>query len=138
MKFLRRFCIRLSNLAAGRSADQRLREELEEHLAFQTEENVRAGMSPAEARRQAALKLGAAQAIREDHHAEQSLPLIENLLFDLRYAMRMRRLDCRICDSACLAQDHFWQRAERSLPAETSSIQNTKAAPELVCGPRPV
>jgi putative ABC transport system permease protein len=89
VKFLRRFFIRLSNLAAKRSADQRLREEIAEHLAFQTEENLRTGMSPAEARRQAVLKLGAAEAIREDHHAEQSLPLIENLLFDLRYAVRM-------------------------------------------------
>src|ERR1700674_3940428 len=89
MKFLRRFFIRLSNFATGRRADQRVREELAEHLAFQTEENLRAGMSPAEARRQAALKLGAAQAIREGHHAEQSMPFIENLLFDLRYAVRM-------------------------------------------------
>jgi putative ABC transport system permease protein len=46
-------------------------------------------MSPAEARRQAALKLGAAQAIREQHHAEQGLPLSENLLLDIRYAFRM-------------------------------------------------
>ena len=91
MKFLRRFFIRLSNFAAGRDADQRLREEIAEHLALQTEENLRAGMLPAEARRQAALKLGAPQAIREHHHAEQSLPLIENLLIDLRYAVRMLR-----------------------------------------------
>ncbi|WP_260739363.1 ABC transporter permease [Tunturiibacter lichenicola] len=89
MKFLRRFFIRLSNLAIGRSADHRLQEEIAEHLAFQTEENMRAGMSPAEARRQAALKLGAAQAIREHHHAEHSIPFIENLFFDLRYAVRM-------------------------------------------------
>ena len=89
MKFLRRFFIRFSNLAAGRSADQRLQEEIAEHLALQAEENMRAGMSPAEARRQAALKLGITQAIREHHHAEQSLPFIENLLFDLRYAVRM-------------------------------------------------
>ncbi len=89
MKFLRRFLIRLSNFATRRSADQRLQEEIAEHLAFQTEANLRAGMSPAEARRQAALKLGAAEAIREDHHAEHSIPLIENLLFDLRYAVRM-------------------------------------------------
>jgi predicted permease len=89
MRFLRRFFIRLSNFAAGRHADERLREEMAEHLAFQTEENVRAGMSPAEARRQAALKLGAAPAIREQHHAEHSLPFIENLSQDLRYAVRM-------------------------------------------------
>ena len=89
MKFLRRFFIRLSNFATRRSVDQRLQEEIVEHLVFQTEENLRAGMSQAEARRQAALKLGAVQAIRESHHHEQSLPLIENLLFDLRYAVRM-------------------------------------------------
>ena len=89
MRFLRRFFIRLSNFTAGRRADQRLQEEMAEHLALQTEENLRAGMSPAEARRQAALKLGAAQAIREQHHAEQGLPLAENLLLDIRYAFRM-------------------------------------------------
>ena len=42
MRFLRRFLIRLSNFATRRSADQRLQEELAEHLAFQTEENLRA------------------------------------------------------------------------------------------------
>ena len=89
MRFLRRFFIRLSNFTAGRRADQRLQEEMAEHLALQTEENLRAGMSPAEARRQAAVRLGAVEAIREHHHAEQSLPLIENLFFDLRYAVRM-------------------------------------------------
>jgi predicted permease len=89
MRFLRRFLIRLSNLATGQSADQRLQDEIAEHLKFQAEENLRVGMTPAEARRQASLKLGAAQAIREHHHAEHSIPLIENLLFDLRYAVRM-------------------------------------------------
>jgi putative ABC transport system permease protein len=89
LKFLRRFFIRLSNFATGRFGDQRLRDEIAEHLAFQTEENLRAGMPFAEARRQAALKLGAAQAIRESHHAEQSLPLVENFFLDLRYAVRM-------------------------------------------------
>jgi predicted permease len=89
VKFLRRFFARLSNFAAGRRADQRLQEEIAEHLAFQTDENLRRGMSPAEARRQAVLKLGAAAAIREDHHAEHSLPFIENLWFDLKYAVRM-------------------------------------------------
>src|SRR6516162_7648196 len=86
---MRRLFVRLKNLATVRSADKRLQEELAEHLEFQTEENMRAGMSPVQARRQARLKLGATQAIREEHHAEQSIPLIENVLFDLRYAVRM-------------------------------------------------
>jgi predicted permease len=93
MRFLRRlprrFLVRVSNFLTKRSADERLREEIAGHLALQIEANLGAGMSPAEARRQAALKLGSAEAIREGHHAEQSLPLIENLLFDLRYAVRM-------------------------------------------------
>jgi len=89
LKSLRRFFTRLKNFITQQSLDQRLQEELAGHLAFQTEENLRAGMPPAEARRQAVLKLGAAQAVREDHHAEQSIPFIENLFFDMRYAVRM-------------------------------------------------
>src|ERR1700723_2503055 len=89
MKFLRRFFIRLSNFTTGRRADQRLQEEMAEHFALQAEENLRAGMSLAEARRQAALKLGSAEAIREHHHSEQSLPFVENLFQDLRFAVRM-------------------------------------------------
>ena len=89
MKFFRRFFIRLSNFTAARRGDQRLQEEIAEHLALQTEENLRSGMSPAEARRQARLKLGAPEAIREYHHAEQSIPFVENLFQDLRFAVRM-------------------------------------------------
>src|SRR5580700_8234698 len=89
MKFLRRFLIRLSNFVTRRSADQRLQNEIAEHLAFQTEENLRAGMSAAEARRQAALKFGAVGAIRETYQTEVSLPFIETVLQDLRYALRM-------------------------------------------------
>jgi len=45
---------------------------MEEHLSLQTEENLRSGMTPAEARRQARLKFGAVEAIREQYHAEKS------------------------------------------------------------------
>ena len=89
MRFLRRFLTRLKNFATGQRDDQRLREEMEEHLALQTAENLRAGMPPAEARRQAVLKFGAVGTIREDYHAEQGLPFIETLLQDVRYALRL-------------------------------------------------
>jgi hypothetical protein len=59
MRFLRRFLTRLANFAAREDSDQRLREEIEEHLTLQTEENLRAGMPLVEARRQAALTFGA-------------------------------------------------------------------------------
>ena len=90
MRFLRRLMARLMNFATRRSADQRLRDELAEHLAFQTEENLpRRYVRPPRRGGRLRSSLGAVQAIREDHHAEQSLPLIENLLFDLRYAVRL-------------------------------------------------
>ena len=88
MRFLRRFLARLKNFATGRQDDQRLGEEMAEHVALHTEENLRSGMAPAEARRQAVLKFGAVQAVRENYHAEQGLPLMENLLQDTRYALR--------------------------------------------------
>jgi hypothetical protein len=91
MRVLRRFLARLANFVAGRRGDQRLREEMEEHLAMQMEENLRSGMSPAEARRQAALKSGAAEAVKENYPDEQGLPFIENLLQDVRYAWRQMR-----------------------------------------------
>jgi macrolide transport system ATP-binding/permease protein len=89
MRALRRLWARISNFAAGRTGERRLREEMEEHLALQTEANIRAGMTPAEARRQAVLKFGPAATIRESYHAEKRLPLIETILQDCRYALRM-------------------------------------------------
>jgi predicted permease len=89
MKMFRRFFARVSNLRTGSGADQRLLEEMEDHLAQQTADNLRAGMSAAEARRQAVLKFGSAAAIRDKYHTELSLPFIETLLQDLRYAVRM-------------------------------------------------
>lgn len=88
MKSLRRFFARLFNFVSGNRTEQRLREEMEDHLAQQTEDNLRAGMPAAEARRQALLKFGAVGAVREQYHAEVSLPFIETLLRDLRYAVR--------------------------------------------------
>lgn len=89
MRPLRRFFQRVSNFATRRRSDERLREEMESHLAAQTEENIRSGMAPAEARRQACLKFGTVQAVREDYRAEEGLPLLEDLLMDIRYALRV-------------------------------------------------
>ncbi|HEY1499976.1 MAG TPA: ABC transporter permease [Acidobacteriaceae bacterium] len=77
-----------SNFVTSRD-DRRLREEMEEHLQMQTAENIRAGLSPSEARRQAVLKFGGVGTVREDYHAETSLPFLETLLHDLRFALRL-------------------------------------------------
>ena len=91
MKILRRFLVRMRNLVVRQSHADRFREEMQEHLIQQTEENMRSGMPPDEARRHAALKFGVAETIREQYHAETSLPLIESTLQDLRYAVRILR-----------------------------------------------
>ena len=59
MRTLRRLLAKLTNFATRRRADARLREEMEEHLAMQTEENLHAGMTRDEARQQAVVKLWA-------------------------------------------------------------------------------
>jgi len=56
---------------------------------LQTEDNLRAGLSPIEARRQAMLKFGGVEAIKEDYRSERGLPLIENLMRDVRFALRL-------------------------------------------------
>lgn len=91
MRFLRRFLARLMSLATRRQEEERLREEIEGHLALQTAENVKAGLPPAEARRQAILKFGAVEAIKEDYRDRRGLPLVETLLYDTRYALRRLR-----------------------------------------------
>jgi predicted permease len=91
MRALKRILRRMWNFAANRRGEERLREEMEQHIAIQTEENIRAGMTPLEARRQAWLKFGPSQSIRESYHAEAGLPFIEAALQDGRYAVRKLR-----------------------------------------------
>jgi predicted permease len=90
MKVLSRLCKRLTNFGR-RGHDARLKEEMDAHIAALTEENITAGMPPNEALRQARLKFGTAEAIREDYHAEASLPFLDTLMLDVRYALRVLR-----------------------------------------------
>jgi predicted permease len=92
MRALSRLCRRLGNYARlRRGHEARLREEMETHIASLTEENIAAGMPPEEAHRQARLKFGAVEAIREDYQAEARLPFLDTLLLDVRYALRVLR-----------------------------------------------
>src|SRR5580700_6840207 len=93
MKSLRRFLNRLFNSATRRALEERLRAEIAEHIALETEENLRVGVSPVEARRRAMLKFGGVEAMKQDYRAERGLLFIENLLGDLRNA---RRTICRM------------------------------------------
>ncbi|MBA3881809.1 MAG: ABC transporter permease [Chthoniobacterales bacterium] len=89
MKALNRLIRRVVNFTTRRRGEERLREEIESHIAAQTEENIRAGILPAEAARQARVKFGATEPIRQDYRAEEGLPLLEDLMLDVRYALRV-------------------------------------------------
>ena len=56
-----------------------------------TADNVRAGMTPEEARRQALLRLGGVEQTKEAYRARQGLPALETLGRDLRLALRKLR-----------------------------------------------
>ena len=91
MRSLKRFLARLFNSAMRRRDDERFEEEIAEHLALETVDNLRAGLSPAEARRQALLKFGPTEAVREEYWAERGLAFFEDVLRDLRFAWRSLR-----------------------------------------------
>lgn len=91
MRPLNRFLARLLNSALKRRDTQRLQEEMEEHLALQTADNLRAGLSPCEARRRALVKFGPREAIHEAYWAEGGLAFLESALQDLRFGWRSLR-----------------------------------------------
>lgn len=68
-----------------------MQEEFEGHIAALVEENLRLGMSPAEARRQAVLKFGAVEAIKESYRDQRGLPFFETLMQDTRHTVRRLR-----------------------------------------------
>jgi predicted permease len=63
-------------------------DEIESHIQMQADENERAGMTPQEARRRAILKMGGVERTRQAYRERDTVPLIENLLQDLRFAFR--------------------------------------------------
>ncbi len=91
MRTIRRFLRRVASWARTEQDEQRLKVEIEEHLAFETGENIRRGLEPVEARRQAMLKFGAVQAISEDYRDRKGLPFLETLLQDTRLSLRRLR-----------------------------------------------
>jgi predicted permease len=92
MKTLRRFFKRLSSWATARKDEERLRAEIEAHIALQTDENIRAGLSTEEARREAVWKFGPIEAVKESYWEQRGLPSMETLIQDTRYALRRLRM----------------------------------------------
>lgn len=73
--------------------DQDLDQELQAHLSLLIEENVRRGLSPDQARREALLRMGNVASLREAHRETRGLPLVDTLVQDLRYTFRILKRD---------------------------------------------
>ncbi len=86
--YLRSVTVRLRGLLKRREG---IDAELASHLELHIEDNVRAGMAPEEARRQALMKLGGIDQTRQAWRDRSTVPWIESLLQDARFATRQLR-----------------------------------------------
>lgn len=82
---------RLAALFRKRQLDARLDDEMSFHLDMQTDENIRRGMSPQEARRQACIASGGLEQAKELHRDARGIPFLESCLQDVHYALRRLR-----------------------------------------------
>jgi putative ABC transport system permease protein len=73
------------------SRERELGDELEAHLEMHIEDNLRRGLSPQEARRQALVSLGGVEQVKEEYRRQRGLPLLETAWRDLLFAGRLVR-----------------------------------------------
>ncbi len=91
MWHLRSTLIRLAGLFRRRHREREMAEELESHLQMHIEDNLRSGMTHAEARRQALIKLGGLEQVKEECRDTWSVRMISELGQDIRYGLRQLR-----------------------------------------------
>jgi predicted permease len=88
MQKLRAFTLRLLGLFRSPRAEHDFDAELVSHVELHTEDGIRAGLSPKEARRQALIRLGGAEQTRQAHRERRTFPWLESLLRDFAYGLR--------------------------------------------------
>src|SRR5579862_1072889 len=91
---IRAWSLRLINVFAGehnRRREGSFADEIECHLQFHIDDNLRMGMSPDEARREAILKLGGLEMTKQSYRERNTLPWMDDLFHDLHYALRQLR-----------------------------------------------
>ena len=91
MRRLRAAWYRLAGFVSGHRRARQFDEELQSHIELHVEDNLRRGMTPEQARRQAFLALGGVHSVREAYRDRGSLPALDALLQDLRFAVRVLR-----------------------------------------------
>ncbi|MCW5971638.1 MAG: ABC transporter permease [Blastocatellales bacterium] len=91
MTGLRVFWRRLRGLFSGSRADRELNDEIRSHIEMQIEDGLARGLTAEQARREALLRFGGVERIKEEYRDRRSLPLVETALQDLRHAVRLFR-----------------------------------------------
>jgi len=91
MRSIRAWFRRLAGAVASSRHEREMAAEFESHLQLHIDDNISAGMSPVEARRQALLKFGALEAVKEQHRERGGFPFVTRLGQDLRFAARLLR-----------------------------------------------
>jgi predicted permease len=88
MRHLRRLWMRLRAAIGSGQSDHDFRDELESILQMHTDNNLHAGMTPEEARRQAHIRLGGVEQVRQAVRDRKGLPSLEAFGRDLKHAAR--------------------------------------------------
>src|SRR5690242_15810286 len=91
MRRLREWMVRFWGLFHKRRKDQELADEIESHLQLHIEDNLRLGMTPEEARRDAMIHLGGLESTKEAYRDQRGLPVLETFCQDVRHGLRMLR-----------------------------------------------
>ena len=91
MRKLRAWASRFKGLFVKDAREREIDDELESHLQLHIDDNIRAGMSPQEARRVAVMKLGGVEQTKEAYRDRATLPFIESVIQDLRFTFRQLR-----------------------------------------------
>lgn len=91
MRFTSIIRLRLRSLFSRAELEQELDEELRYHLEMEIEEHIAAGMSPEEARRQVQRSLAGVEQRKEECRDMRGLNLLDNLVQDVRFAIRQLR-----------------------------------------------
>jgi predicted permease len=89
MEWLRIFASRLLGVFRRRKLENDLDGELRAHIDALTEENIRRGMAPKEARHAAHREFGGVEQAKELYRERRGLPFLETLLQDIRFGARM-------------------------------------------------
>ena len=91
MKRLRVWMLKLAGMFSKERRERDLADELVSHLQMHIEDNLRAGMTPGQARRDAMLKLGGVELTKQVYREVSTIPFLENLAQDVSFAIRQMR-----------------------------------------------